>query len=982
MLTSMFKLPLLTAFALAASLAGHAQASDLLCHNYIGAVDALEMCLPLNPSPQLEEYRAWQGVCAATGIDADPAAVREFLSHYPGSSYEVAARMLLVQCIIKDNPAEALAILDDMRPEALASDSRALYHYYKGYALMMTDHNTQAEGEFKQAVSNRRLRANANFFIGYIDYCSGRYNDAMTRLRGADRHTMPGALADLYMAQMQYSAGEMRAAENSAKAVIDSHVDIPGSYRAEAMRIAGEAAFEAGRSAEGLKLLRQYRQSTDTPQRSAMYILGTEELKSGNYNETVSVLTPVVSDDDAMGQSALLYVGQALLATGSNDAAMSALSRAMAMDFDSDVSEAAFYNYAVARARGARMPFSSTTEMFEEFLRRFPDGQYAPQVQEYLVTGYLTDHNYEDALASINRMHTMTPKVLAAKQQVLYALGTRALAAGDAAGALKYLDDARSLARCDRATDARVSLSRGEALYRTGRFAEAVSEFKNYLQNAPADDSNRSLARYDLGYALLSEKKYNEAAAEFDRAARSDLDAATRTDALNRLADTEFFRSMFDEALRDYAKAYDLRPGSGDYPLYQQGVIYGFLGKPQQKIATLGKMMDEFPGSSLVPDAMLETTEAYTRLGDSRSALDVYSRLVAAYPSTEQGRRGYLQMALTRLNSGDRRGAIADYRSIVTLYPTSEEARMAVDQLKILSAQDGTLGATAAWLESIKNAPQLDIAEADALSFSVAEEEWLSDHRTARLEKYLTEYPNGASRAAALAYLMEAAVDNQHTGDALTFATRILERYPDSRHVESALLVKADALNELGRGTDALEAYTALESRASTPRLRDTARKGIMRVARDLADNPRVIEVCQSLLASSATGDADRSEIEYTLAQAYDLTGSTEKAREIWQRLSNNPDDLYGAKSAVALGQSYYDSGDMDAARHTADALIDAATPHTYWLARAFILLSDVYAATGQTFEAREYLLSLKDNYPGSETDIFQMINTRLSSLK
>ncbi len=51
-------------------------------------------------------------------------------------------------------------------------------------------------------------------------------------------------------------------------------------------------------------------------------------------------------------------------------------------------------------------------------------------------------------------------------------------------------------------------------------------------------------------------------------------------------------------------------------------------------------------------------------------------------------------------------------------------------------------------------------------------------------------------------------------------------------------------------------------------------------------------------------------------------------------------------------------------------------------ISRAFILLSDIYAADGKTFEAREYLNSLRENYPGNETDIFQMIDTRLSKLK
>ena len=58
--------------------------------------------------------------------------------------------------------------------------------------------------------------------------------------------------------------------------------------------------------------------------------------------------------------------------------------------------------------------------------------------------------------------------------------------------------------------------------------------------------------------------------------------------------------------------------------------------------------------------------------------------------------------------------------------------------------------------------------------------------------------------------------------------------------------------------------------------------------------------------------------------------------------------------------------------------LIEANPPHDYWLARGFILLSDLLRRKGDTFEADEYLKSLKRNYPGTEADIFLMIDERL----
>jgi hypothetical protein len=55
-------------------------------------------------------------------------------------------------------------------------------------------------------------------------------------------------------------------------------------------------------------------------------------------------------------------------------------------------------------------------------------------------------------------------------------------------------------------------------------------------------------------------------------------------------------------------------------------------------------------------------------------------------------------------------------------------------------------------------------------------------------------------------------------------------------------------------------------------------------------------------------------------------------------------------------------------------------TPHQYWMARALIVLSDTYRAKGDSFQARQYLESLKSNYQGDESDILQMINERLNN--
>lgn len=984
-------LPLLLAGTLAAgaqiNLPGNAgyiaRAEAMLAdHNYTGCLDQIAALEHSALTPAQREQAAW--LCARARVNVDAAAavvqLRQFLDEYRASALRHKARILLGDCLLEDSPAAALEEYERVPMAGLSADEAAALAYHKAYAMLKVGDLDRAAALFGQASANSKWMSPANFYRGYIAYCRHDYRQAVDLLEKSDRSSAPGNMADYYLAQIYYVQGDSRRALEYARRLLQ-RPGVESQYTAEANRIAGEALYDSDRR-EALAYLRKYVSMAEVPERSALYLLGTAEFGNGNYPDAMKYLEPVTAgdDSDAMTQSAYLYIGQALMKEGKRDAAVLAFDKALKMDFDTDVQEAAYYNYATATAGGAKVPFGSSVAVFEDFLRRFPDGRYASAVQEYLVSGYLTDSNFDAALASINRMHSPGPKVLEAKQKVLYALGTRALAASKIQQALTLLVEADGLARYDSATAARVDLSLGEAYYRTSDYKRAADRLNRYLRNAPANDVNRALAHYDLGYVYFADKDYKNAAESFKRFVDNPglFGREVRADALNRLADTNFYTGDFSAAEADYGRSYELLPDAGDYPLFQQALIMGYRRRHKDKIEAIGRLLDEYPTSSLVPDALLELTESYIQLGDNKSAIDTYRRLVADYSGTEQGRRGYLQMALTMLNNGDRKGAIAAYKDVVRLYPTSDEARMAVDELKRLTAEDGNIADFGRWLAGIESAPQLDVADADRLTFEAAEKAWLTAHDTGRLERYLTDYPHGASRVRVLGYMMEAATDRNATGDALTFATEIVEKYPDSPLTENALIVKADAEHSLGRGGDALRTWTMLEGRASSPRTVNMARTGIMRVARDLSDQARVIAAADALLASSTIGAEERNEAVFSRALALDLSGHTAKAREGWEQLAGNTDDLYGAKSAYYLAQSYFDAKDNDEARRRTEALIDAATPHTYWLARAFILLSDIYNAEGKTFEAREYLKSLRDNYPGSETDIFQMIDTRL----
>ena len=105
------------------------------------------------------------------------------------------------------------------------------------------------------------------------------------------------------------------------------------------------------------------------------------------------------------------------------------------------------------------------------------------------------------------------------------------------------------------------------------------------------------------------------------------------------------------------------------------------------------------------------------------------------------------------------------------------------------------------------------------------------------------------------------------------------------------------------------------------------------------------------------------------------------QATEDLKILSEDTRTVQGAESRYLLAKTYFDQNDLTASENEIMAYAKKNTPHAYWLARSFVLLSDIYIRLENDFQARQYLLSLKKNYTAKD-DIQTMIQERLSAIE
>lgn len=932
---------------------GYAERAALMLQDgsFQGCIDQCEVALKLGDTNG--ERLAWLSAVAAFkgGLPEARTKVVAYVRQYPASVNIPQARLMLATLTFYgEDYAQALKEFRAINANTLQVGLAEDLDYRTAFCLLKLGQNAEALALFDKLLATKTYGDAAKFYKGYIAYSDGDYDRALELFGECNTAAAPGNMADYYVAQILFKRGKYADAANVVMKLLPRK-DIPEEFMDEAERLAGECFYELGDDNRALAYLNPYiAKHLDQAPLSTRYIVGTERYQMGDYDDAIALLGTVAELQDAMGQSAMLTIGQSYMAKGNNKAAIMAFDKASQLNIDPKVTELAYYNYAVAQVDGGRVPFGSSVQTLENFLSRYPNSRYANTVREYLVKGYMSTDDYAGALRALNAIEGKpTDQMLDARQQINFMLGARALQGGNATEALSYLAEAEKYSSRNAEVARQTRFWLGDTYYALGNYAKAQKQYQTFLKEAPSADTNRPMAQYNLAYSLFAQRDYADARKQFQvTQSMKNLPAEAKTDVLNRIADTYYYQGDFAQAEKAYQQAYQANNAVGDYPLYQFALMKGISGDQQGKLTVLSQLLEQFPSSPLRPNAMMELALAQTVLDKKAAAIATYQAVVKEYPATSQGRNALLQLAILHRNDGNDAKAIEYYKLLISLYPTSTEANVAMQDLKHIYSTGGDIAELDTFLQGVDGAPQLSEPERVAIEASTL------------LRKALNEKLTTADRLHA----------------ALTF----LEKYPDAEGAPNVMKTAADLELGLGDADKALEHYASLEQKASTAAMRQEARMGILRAARDMGRNDDILATAEKILASSSATGRDLPEVKFIQAGALEQTERSDEALAIWQALARNPENIYGARSAFEITDYYFRSKNYDEAMNVAEALIDANPPHPYWLARTYILYSDILRAQGPDYEyeAEQYLRALRDNYPGSENDILMMIDKRL----
>jgi TolA-binding protein len=959
-----------------------------LRRDYAAAQQTLSRFVQQKPQASLADEAAYMIACTSYELKS-PDCIKQlegYLEQYPDSRYANRVQSLIASAyFFQEKYPEAIACFKGCQFDLLADSERDACTLRMGTAYLKMGNLQEAAVWFsilKEVSSEYHI--DAVYHLAYIDYVQKQYDKALQGFREAGESSKYAALSPYYIADIHLVRGNYQQARQIASTYLEAY---PRQEKAiEMERICGEACYGLKQYAAAIDYLSAYRSDTEEhAERNSLYKLGMSFFYTGVYSEAAAALGEVTTVQDALTQNAYLHMGLAYLQLKERNRARMAFEQASAMNYDRDIKEQAFYNYALCIHETSYSPFAESVTVFERFLNEFPNSVYTEKVNDYLIEVYMNTRSYMAALNSIAKISRPGNRILEAKQKLLFRLGTQAFAQAAFENAIEYFSQSLQLGRYNQQTQADAYYWRGESKYRLEQYGAAASDYRQYLEFAPDRRSTEyGLALYNLGYTAFKQKQYDKALTWFTRCAESGirLENDVVADVYNRMGDCNFYARRFDAADAQYAQASGYSMSLSDYSLFQQSIIKGLQREYGKKIELLNRLITGFPESQYLDDALYEQGRAFVQLEDNDNAVKRYSLLVQRYPESPLSRRAANEIGLLYYQNDKYNEAIAAYKKVISTYPGSEEARLAQRDLKSIYIDLNRVDDYMAFVSTIPGGANFDVNERDSLTYVAAERVYMRGNITEAKNsfvRYLQSFPQGAFSVDAHYYLGLIDYNEKNYTGAVSHLDKVIE-YPDNKFSGEAMAMCADIAYREKEYEKSLGLYKRMADRAVSQEERVTARTGAMRSAWMVKDYQEIISVASGLIAESKLAPELANEAHYYRAKALLAEGQNKEAAGDLAVLAKDTRNVYGAEAKYLLAQLYFDNGETGKAEKEVLDYIEVSTPHAYWLARSFVLLSDVYMKLGRNLDAKQYLLSLQQNYQADD-DIAEMIETRLAKL-
>ncbi|MFR9523880.1 MAG: tetratricopeptide repeat protein [Rikenellaceae bacterium] len=936
-------------------------------------------------SADLEGVDFYLAMCAIELDDAEAECyISDFEKRYPASSYlnRVHFAKALLYCS-DERYTEAKASFRLVRYSSLTLPQREEYNMRMGYILFLDKDYAEALSNLEAISPKSPVYHHALYYRSYIAYIQNDNQVArtgFTELLQSDAYSL---VAPFYLLQIDFNDGNYSEVLSDGEALFGKAT---AARQRELARAMAEAAYKLEDYTSAVRYMGLYRNLMGEMAREENYILGFSLYRQARYQDAVDYLRLASGADDALTQNASYHLADCYLRMGDKASASKSFALAANDAYSAEIAEDALFNYAKLQYELGNDHFNETINALTRYINRYPaKTERYEDIKELLIATYYNSRDYNAAYKSIKELNTPDSDIRLALQRICLYRGLGSYNAADYAAAVAQIRESLTINISPKYSSiARFYL--GEINFIRGDYQLALDNYNAYIVAAPVADVNYSLALYNIGYAKRMLNADSEAIGYYQRFVESSpSDTYYRADAYNRAGDIFYEKRQFVEAKENYKHASWSTYDPKYYALYQIAIIDGITGDYNAKIKRLNTIVSIGDGD-YVEASMYELGRSYIAASEYKDGVDTHLQFIKKYPSSTKYAQALSELGLAYLNLGDRSASLTYYDKAIKASPQSSVAKDALQGVREIYINDGNANGYFKYAASVGYSGDLDNMMRDSLSFTSAQRLYLNSEGRSQgainsLTEYINDYPQGYYTVDALFYLSDSYVKTGKNSEAIATLLQLLKKganqYSERAYDRLSSLSFAEKMY-----SQSADAYLELYKISAKTDAKNRAIDGYVEATLMCEDDKSTLKMAKLIEQEASVSGKLLVKVKHAKALVLYAKGNVLEAMSIFKELSADPNSFEGAEATYILIESAFNSGNVDVAETMIFDFAKSDTSQLDFLARAFIILGDIYVLRGDNFQARATYQSIIDGYAGEDQSISKLARTKIDKLQ
>ncbi|MFK7781943.1 tetratricopeptide repeat protein [Psychroserpens sp.] len=904
--------------------------------------------------------------------------IQDFVDNYPTSTKRNTAFLDVADYYFANGKyAYARKWYDKVDENSIARPDRDKFNFNYGYALYATQNETEANKYLNRVVNSKTYGSQAKYYIGFMAYEGDDYDTANEYFdQVSDKEKYQDKLS-YYQADLNFKLGKFEKAIELAKAQIDKSSP---QERSQLSKIIGESHFNLEQYTEAIPYLKAYKCTRGRWNNTDYYQLGYAYYKQNDFDNAISEFNKIIDGNNAVAQNAYYHLGESYINLDKKQEALNAFRNASQMDYDLQIQEDAWLNYAKISYEIGN-PYQSVPQVLTAYLEQYPNTNHKEEIETLLIDSYITSKNYKEAIKLLKNKKSFENRV--AYQKVAFYRGIEVYNEGDYHDA-KHLFDASIKEAKDPVFTTRATFWKAETDYSLSNFDDALIGFKQFKQQDNASDvEENSNINYNLAYTYFKLKNYSEATASFQSFINQNQDDTLRlNDSYLRLGDGHFVSSNYSDAISAYTKAIQINEIESDYASFQKTMSYGYIGQGSNKIKGLESFIKDFSKSSLRDDAMYELANSYIKSNDINKAMNMYDRLNSEYSNSVFIPKSLLRQGLSYYNENDNERALTKFKKVAQDYPATDEANQAVSTARLIYIDLGRVDEYATWVKTLDFVDVTD-AELDNTSYLAAEKQYLdnnTDEAIRQFNKYLNEFPNGIHALKSHFYIAELYANKDLPENALTHYQYVVDKQK-GEFTEQAIVKLSEIHLNASNWNQAIPLLLRLETEADYPQNITYAQSNLMNAYYQTEAYSEAVIYAEKTLQNSKLDNKVKSDAQIIIARSAMKTGDEDKAKTAYAEVEKIANGVLAAEALYYNAYFKNKEGLHEASNTVVQKLAKDYSSYKYYSAKGLVLMAKNFDALGDAFQATYILESVITNFAEFD-DVVTEAQTELNRIK